>query len=220
MKEPSDASYKNPAVKSLLLPCLFLFDIVEFGSYLASLVGSHPYSFFHVIKPNNITLGREMSSDDQLVEDCSYCGAVSGNPCERSDGTSRSSLSTWSSIPVWTRPKTIYAVYIISPEWQAKRLEFFDCSLFEGTCAACGTIPDSYNIHHLTYTRLGEEKLEDLVALCGRCHVSLHAFHATTKFTLYSASQKFIQSSRKARSAKPYLFHFHEFKYKKHRSRV
>ena len=29
-------------------------------------------------------------------------------------------------------------------------------------------------VHHLTYERLGEERLEDLVTLCQRCHSTAH----------------------------------------------
>jgi len=59
-----------------------------------------------------------------------------------------------------------YGSYITSAKWERKRQEFFQCCLFEGFCAGCGIIPEIYNIHHLTYERLGEEYLEDLIALC------------------------------------------------------
>jgi 5-methylcytosine-specific restriction endonuclease McrA len=31
-------------------------------------------------------------------------------------------------------------------------------------------------VHHLTYERLGEERLTDLVALCRSCHEREHAY--------------------------------------------
>jgi len=40
-------------------------------------------------------------------------------------------------------------------------------------CAVCGT-EDWEDLHHLTYDRLGDERHDDLVAVCRRHHDELH----------------------------------------------
>lgn len=49
-------------------------------------------------------------------------------------------------------------------------------------CADCGIIQSAiwekygkgYQVHHLTYARMGNEHPEDLVALCPKCHTKRH----------------------------------------------
>lgn len=50
-------------------------------------------------------------------------------------------------------------------------------------CQVCQTRP--VHVHHLTYTRLGGELLDDLVALCASCHAKVHTKSApTTRVTV------------------------------------
>lgn len=118
--------------------------------------------------------------------------------------------------------KVDYETYIRSPAWHKIREEFLSCILFEGFCAACGGVPSVYQIHHMTYTRLGQENLEDLVALCDRCHNLLHEYHKShpKKLNLWRASQQFIQNSRKIEGLDVYLFMPFEYHHKKHRHRL
>jgi 5-methylcytosine-specific restriction endonuclease McrA len=37
-------------------------------------------------------------------------------------------------------------------------------------CERCGSVNGRMDVHHKTYDRLGNERLEDLVVLCVRCH--------------------------------------------------
>lgn len=67
----------------------------------------------------------------------------------------------------------IYNEYMQSPEWEAKRAEFFACETLPKTCLACGC--DDVQLHHVTYDRLGCELLTDLVPLCHVCHKITHA---------------------------------------------
>lgn len=66
-----------------------------------------------------------------------------------------------------------YAGYIKSSAWYAKR----DLKLRKSgyKCWWCGT---SYNleVHHLTYERLGNERLSDLMVLCHDHHVWVTRF--------------------------------------------
>lgn len=40
-------------------------------------------------------------------------------------------------------------------------------------CENCGSYSDP-NVHHITYVRLGHERLEDLKVLCQVCHSRWH----------------------------------------------
>ena len=65
---------------------------------------------------------------------------------------------------------TDYQKYMRSKEWKAKRQEKLEtcnhkCEC-EGGCYRKGT-----QIHHLHYDTLGDESMEDLQALCPKCHM-------------------------------------------------
>ena len=69
----------------------------------------------------------------------------------------------------FVRPE--YRQYINSREWAAKRKEAFQ---YHGRkCSTCGS-EHNLEVHHLTYQRLGREKMEDLQILCGDCHRIRH----------------------------------------------
>lgn len=65
-----------------------------------------------------------------------------------------------------------YEAYLRSPAWRELRgavlARASDC------CELC-RIFDAVQVHHLTYERLGNERLTDLLAVCATCHESLHA---------------------------------------------
>lgn len=61
---------------------------------------------------------------------------------------------------------TSYSDYLKSPHWREVKRSFQDCY-------CCGD-PEEVHLHHKTYERLGEERLDDLVALCPRCHALVH----------------------------------------------
>ena len=69
-----------------------------------------------------------------------------------------------------------YSRYIQSPEWAAVRKAKFQQA---GTrCQECGG-DERLEVHHLTYDRLGHERLEDLQVLCHWCHMREHGRPAT-----------------------------------------
>lgn len=79
----------------------------------------------------------------------------------------------------WTRDQRLrglgfedYAAYMASHEWADVKRRY-RASLRPQDCGLCGTDED-LQIHHLTYERVGEEELADLVALCQPCHSMLH----------------------------------------------
>lgn len=68
-----------------------------------------------------------------------------------------------------------YNEYITKhPRWQKVRRTRFD---FDGhQCVVChrDLTGEPYQTHHLTYQRLGRERLRDVVTMCDSCH---HTFH-------------------------------------------
>jgi hypothetical protein len=65
----------------------------------------------------------------------------------------------------------LYRAYLASPEWAERRGRTL--MLAGGTCQRCGQ-RRATEAHHLTYDRLGRERDQDLLALCGPCHRMLH----------------------------------------------
>lgn len=66
---------------------------------------------------------------------------------------------------------TEYHRYINSPEWREKRAErlFLD----DRRCTRCEAA-EQLEVHHVSYERLGNERMDDLRTLCGPCHAREH----------------------------------------------
>lgn len=64
-----------------------------------------------------------------------------------------------------------YAAYLRSPHWQALRRQALDLARRRCPCGACTGL----QVHHLTYARLGAERLGDLAVLCRGCHRRVHS---------------------------------------------
>lgn len=62
--------------------------------------------------------------------------------------------------------------YLKTPEWA--RLRRLVMARADGVCERCERKAGEWNVHHLTYDRLGCELLTDLVLLCRRCHQDVH----------------------------------------------
>jgi len=65
-------------------------------------------------------------------------------------------------------PSRLYKAYLASAPWQQKRWERFILDRF--VCQGCGAEDWPLDCHHLTYERLGQEEMDDLVTLCRNCH--------------------------------------------------
>lgn len=65
-----------------------------------------------------------------------------------------------------------YPQYLLSDWWGNKRRMAL---ALQDKCQRCG-FKDQLDVHHLTYENLGDEKDEDLIVLCRRCHNDLHYF--------------------------------------------
>lgn len=68
--------------------------------------------------------------------------------------------------------KEKYSAYLCSREWSV--LKEAVKSRSKGWCERC-TINPMDHVHHLTYERKYEERLEDLQACCKQCHEFIHA---------------------------------------------
>jgi hypothetical protein len=64
-----------------------------------------------------------------------------------------------------------YTDYLRSRHWRQMKVAFRE-SAHAQECI-CGETEDLH-LHHKTYARLGAERLDDLVALCSRCHRMVH----------------------------------------------
>jgi hypothetical protein len=83
-----------------------------------------------------------------------------------------------------------YEKYLESPHWQElrkRKLEQQRKELGYNSCEKCGERPQAVtretalHIHHLTYERLGEERLEDVTIICRPCHDREHGRDAERK---------------------------------------
>lgn len=64
------------------------------------------------------------------------------------------------------RRRVNYHEYLASREWALKKRQVRERS--GGLCERCGAAQEA--THHLTYERLGDERLDDLLAVCRPCH--------------------------------------------------
>lgn len=64
-----------------------------------------------------------------------------------------------------------YQTYLCSPKWEAKRQEKLDSCQSKCECEG-GCHRQATQIHHLHYDTLGNESLQDLQALCAKCHMA------------------------------------------------
>jgi hypothetical protein len=67
-------------------------------------------------------------------------------------------------------PTRRYLDYLRSPTWKQTRANHLR---MYPTCECCQKRP-SFQVHHVTYKRLGYELPVDLTALCVQCHHEIH----------------------------------------------
>jgi hypothetical protein len=67
-----------------------------------------------------------------------------------------------------------YAVYLKSDDWNEKRLAVLARDGYKCRARFPGCLGRASQAHHLTYDRIYDEPLFDLVAVCSRCHAHLH----------------------------------------------
>lgn len=76
-----------------------------------------------------------------------------------------------------------YEEYIKSEAWGIKCEE--RKIIAKRRCEMCGKKEEdtkALQIHHITYKNLGnEDVLNDLICLCGRCHILIHKYYNRTR---------------------------------------
>lgn len=73
-----------------------------------------------------------------------------------------------------------YADYLRSSHWKRLKLEYRASNLPQE--CVCGEA--DVHLHHLTYERIGAERLSDLTPLCGPCHSMVHVLEFRGDLTL------------------------------------
>lgn len=79
-----------------------------------------------------------------------------------------------------TQEEAYHKIYLHSQYWKEKREEVFRRAGYK--CQICGTAinvdridkKEPGQIHHRTYDYLGNEPIENLIAVCKKCHSELH----------------------------------------------
>ncbi len=67
--------------------------------------------------------------------------------------------------------KYMYQLYLLTPEWIERRTQVI--ARAGGTCERCHK-DEIHQVHHLTYKRIFNEPLEDLLGVCEPCHRQIH----------------------------------------------
>lgn len=76
-----------------------------------------------------------------------------------------------------------YLEYLNSKEWKNKKSKVINRA--KAFCEGCGETNKPLEVHHLTYDRIGDELLTDLVAFCPDCHSKAHGKTKKSKWNLY-----------------------------------
>jgi hypothetical protein len=63
-----------------------------------------------------------------------------------------------------------YSVYLRSDSWSQRRAARLELDNY--SCADCNA--EATEVHHLTYNRIGDEAIDDLISLCSECHAIRH----------------------------------------------
>lgn len=87
-----------------------------------------------------------------------------------------------------------YKNYLKSKHWMMKKKEY--SKEYERVCSCCGG-KENLHLHHLTYDRIGNEPLTDLVYLCKECHTKLHKIVNNTKDTSVFKELRRVRKSKK-----------------------
>lgn len=73
----------------------------------------------------------------------------------------------------------VYQNYITSSEWKQKCEQRLKIAGYK--CEMCGRLEQNskgLQIHHISYRNLGKEDVaNDLICLCGRCHILIHKYY-------------------------------------------
>jgi hypothetical protein len=74
-----------------------------------------------------------------------------------------------------------YKAYRKSEEWHLLRKRYAEAY---PNCQCLGCDSPQWRMHHVTYERIGAERLADLIPLCDDCHSKVHDYHRKTRTPL------------------------------------
>ena len=87
-----------------------------------------------------------------------------------------------------------YRDYLRTKHW--KNIKKMYNKMYKYECSCCGSNKTGLHLHHITYDRVGNEEIDDLVYLCKECHNKIHSIITETKDS--SVLQE-LKKKRKAR---------------------
>ena len=85
-------------------------------------------------------------------------------------------------------PGKKYLEYMDSREWIEKKQEYWDSEGYSCKVPGC-EVESRLEVHHWTYSRLGNEDIRDLVGVCKRHHQEIHQVRDEKGLTLRAATQ-------------------------------
>jgi len=68
-----------------------------------------------------------------------------------------------------------YGAYLNSSRWKHTRARYWSDPNTSKVCSVCGTAELPLPLHHRSYERVGNERLEELTPVCPTCHQLVHA---------------------------------------------
>lgn len=90
-----------------------------------------------------------------------------------------------------------YNAYLSSAAWRSLKARYRASDLVQD-CGLCSE-SDGLDMHHMTYERVGEEELSDLIPLCRNCHRMVHVLEERGEIGLdFSGLVDFQRAARYA----------------------
>jgi hypothetical protein len=92
-----------------------------------------------------------------------------------------------------------YSAYLTSPHWRALKVQYRGSD--RPQACICGET-EGIHLHHLTYDRIGAERLTDLLPLCRLCHELIHVLERRGEIGLDMTG---LEDENRARIGRAYL---------------
>lgn len=94
---------------------------------------------------------------------------------------------------------TAYGEYLKSGAWEDIKKNYFNGK--KKSCEVCNSTA-KVSLHHKYYAERGQEKIEDLIALCDVCHKEVHAFIGPTQKNMRVKTDRYVRQRREEIYAK------------------
>ena len=133
----------------------------------------------HLQDQREIRKRRTLGGVPEFLNQCQACGAKVGKPIAPANISYPGNILWWD-VALEQRHKTKrpatkrareYRDFMKGKSWKRLRKLVLDRDNY--TCRRCGD-QNTHHVHHRTYERFGQERLEDLITLCQDCHGAEH----------------------------------------------